>query len=188
MALIIPPGYMQVSYRWQALGDANPYISTIGVDHDGAPQTVLNTIVTSYIGLWPAGDTFTQFTFLGCIAQVGQDGGPPVTIEANAAVVGTFSGAPLPSNCAILIRKSTALGGRRGRGRMYWPSVIFSEANADHNGMLAAGVISAYNTKLNTHRSVANFVLLHHDATIPTPITALTCQPQLATQRRRMRG
>lgn len=122
--------------------------------------------------------------------------GPNETGPSGVATVGEAGdagGVSVPPNCAVLIQKVTALGGRAGRGRMYMPG--FPESLVDSSGALDTsfestiqGVWTAFLGQLNS--SDLEPVLLHAEGspiTLPTPIIELVIAPQIATQRRRLR-
>lgn len=108
-------------------------------------------------------------------------------------------------NCAILLRKNTAVGGRRNRGRIYLPFMI-NEGEVDEAGSLSAGVIGDINTDAAAWLSDLEsggdqeFVIANrfYDAPWDNPsrhlvsvnigehVTSLTCESVIATQRRRM--
>lgn len=110
--------------------------------------------------------------------------------------VGTNGGASLPNNCATLVKKSTTLGGRRNRGRMYFPCPV--EGEVDGAGTITIGAIGSWNTVLlrllpggGTHTAfgvLGDAVVLHDSGSqTPTEVSDLGCQTKIATQRRRMR-
>lgn len=110
--------------------------------------------------------------------------------------IGTGAGSGLPNNCATLVKKSTALGGRRNRGRMYFPTPL--EGEVDGAGTNTIGAVTAWNTLLlrllpggGTHTAfgvLGDAVVLHDEGSqTPTEVTDLGCQTKIATQRRRMR-
>ncbi len=113
-----------------------------------------------------------------------------------APVAGSLVGSPLPNNCAWLIKKSTDLGGRRNRGRMYLPCP--QEADVDAAGICLSASVLAMNTQLaklmpgGTIHTAFGFlgdpVVLHETGSqTPATVTDLSTQPKIATQRRRMR-
>lgn len=112
------------------------------------------------------------------------------------AAVGTGGGTPLPNNCAYLVKKSTDLGGRRNRGRMYLPCP--SEADVDGAGLVLSASVTALNVQtakllpggaIHTAFGVLGDPVVLHESGSQTPatISSLTCQTKIATQRRRMR-
>lgn len=113
-----------------------------------------------------------------------------------APVAGTGVGSSLPNNCAALAKKSTSLGGRRNRGRMYFPCPLESEV--DTAGLNTTAAITAWNTQLtkllpggSIHTAfgfLGDAVVLHDSGSqTPATMTDLACQSKIATQRRRMR-
>lgn len=196
MALLIPPGFAQLVLRWQLAGDPEPMVSTLGYDVSGlggAYDAFLTSINNQYPISFGAGARLSVYTFIGSILYVGQDGSPPAVYERPAAEAGSSGSQAPPSNCATLVRKNTALGGRRGRGRMFLPPFNLAETSVDANGNLDGAYVSGTNSNLAswlvTGRSP---VLLHNSEGVspppaPTPITTLVVQTKIATQRTRMR-
>jgi len=118
----------------------------------------------------------------------GPDGSAP---SGNGGAVG---GDALPPSVAVLVRKTTATGGKRGRGRMYWPGVPESYVNA--SGALTPAVIVSWQTQCDAFLAAMDALFLplrlFHSpglTSVPaaTPITALTVQNVAGTQRQRMR-
>lgn len=113
------------------------------------------------------------------------------TWEAPAGEPGGAGNNPAPPNVATLIRKVTALGGRRGRGRMFWPCI--EESNIDHAGRIPTldraakqAVVDSFFEDVETFGR--QLVLLHDTAAVPpTPITSLVVDERVATQRDRLR-
>lgn len=114
-------------------------------------------------------------------------------VERHETVVGTLAGGGFTSNTAVLIQKKTALGGRRHRGRMFIPPLLFSDIGADNNGFINGTVLSNMNITWGIFRAdLVNAdvpMVLHHSgvALDSQLVTDLVVQPQMATQRRRMR-
>jgi hypothetical protein len=123
-------------------------------------------------------------------------------------VTGTGPSLSAPSNCAFLFRKSTALGGKQGRGRMYVPGVGSNAVGA--NGVVTDAIQGVLQGNMDTFMSAvvgfsvsANPVLLHQQVSeflkngdpnpkfpadlTPTPMISCTVETQIGTQRRRMR-
>lgn len=112
------------------------------------------------------------------------------------AAVGTLVGNALPINCSILVKKQTALGGRRNRGRMFFPCP--EESATDPAGVYAPASVTAFNVqtaKLLTGGTVhtafgflGDPVVLHETGSqTPAEVTDLVTQSKIATQRRRLR-
>lgn len=104
---------------------------------------------------------------------------------------GGASGTNVPANTAVLVRKQTALGGRKHNGRLFWPWV--SEGNLDGAGVIGPTVVSSYQSAFDDFLSdlaTADLPmwLLHTDSiTVPNLVTSLAVQSKVATQRRRLR-
>jgi len=117
-----------------------------------------------------------------------------VIYEAPDSVAGTNTGPPLPQNTAFLLRKRSALGGRRGRGRMYWPPAFLGEDSISSVGLMGEAQRSAIEGRMIVATAApagTGRVILHAPEvgapTAPTPITALSLDALVATQRRRLR-
>lgn len=142
-----------------------------------------------------AGVMHAALSAAGCfLARVEVKAGPNETGGTWEAVSGTQGASgnnPAPPNVCHLIRKQSALGGRRGRGRMFWPCI--EEATVNHAGDVVAGDVAI------RQGIVDNFydamladgmqpVILHDTAAVsPTDITALVYDSRVATQRDRLR-
>ena len=195
MSARIPPGFAEVWIRWNSTVDPEPMFCAIGVDLAagvGATATVTN-LLDQTVNLAMDGATSSDLTLGPGHTIYGQDGGDIRIDSANAPIAGVLGANALPANCAVLTRKLTASGGRRGRGRMYSPGI--PETSVGFAGTYAAGVQATLQTALDLLRTnlialaeVEDVVLFHDSAPFtPTPITSLEVQPKIATQRRRMR-
>lgn len=118
-------------------------------------------------------------------------GGPVVGSSTRTPVQGGIGNQGTEANTAALVRKNTAQGGRPGRGRMYIPGI--SEDFVDVAGFLSAAYfndIQVFATDFLNTLGVNDvpMELLHSSAAIsPSLVTSLSCQNQVATQRRRLR-
>jgi len=107
------------------------------------------------------------------------------------SLAGTI-GSPGYPGVSALVQKQTSIGGRKGRGRLFWPCV--PEGNVAVGGALTgtlqANLQSMFDDVL-TDMAAADFplMLLHSEGVPQSPyeITALSVQNQTATQRRRNR-
>lgn len=195
---IIPPGFAQVFFRFRCVGDNEEMLTSIGVRTVGDPpdpDTLADDMATAWLFSWPVGDLSSTYTFVGTRVYVGQDGDPLVA-ENLRNTSGTGSGAVPPNNCAALLQKRSALGGRRNRGRMFLPAGYFPETGVDQAGLLTAGTVTTlqgncndFLTQIRTGSPTTDqAVILHSSApSAPTVITTLTVAPKIATQRTRMR-
>lgn len=195
----IPVDHALARLVWTASGDAEPMISTIGLEL--APGTTSPTAVATAVGLawstaWPAASLSNLYTFVGVSLTIGPQPGTGPSADVFTNTAGTSASAMLPSNCAILVRKITALGGRENRGRMFLPAGYLAEGSVDHNGVISGAVLTSMQSQMNSFQSglvasplIDNTSVLHAvgSPSAPTTITALTVQTKIATQRRRLR-
>lgn len=203
--LIVPPGYANVKLRWTLTGDMEQMCCTLGVSLESGvsdPSVVAGEIGNCWAHSWGAANTIDFYHFDGCWAQIGQDGGNgPIAESTDGAYQGTMSAASPPQNVALLIRKLTAVGGHKNRGRMYLPP-FFGEGGVDQLGRIESASYSALTSRLNqfwtdlTEKTTGSLhvygpVIFHNDygaqTPDPTPITSFYVDPVVATQRRRLR-
>jgi len=192
MALDVPEGFAQASLSWMLTGDPEPMIVTFGVGTfaDGDPSAMAELLADGWESEFGAPGTLDEYTFTGCRVSL-QDtpSGPPVIGEASRSTVGTVTGTTLPQNCALLVRKNTGLGGRSGRGRMYFPPFAFPEADVSPTGFIGAPLTGIQTAMSAWLVSVSGMYLFHDEALsiAPTVVTSLTVDNRIATQRRRLR-
>lgn len=197
MGVIAPEGFGIYSFSFQLAGRPSPYAVTIGFQAatSAIVSTALPAIVTGMsIGTsapWGAPDLITGYSFTGATASYMTETGP-VTFDAATSVTGSRSGSPLPPNCAVIVRKFTTRGGRKGRGRMFLPPFFVPETNVNGLGEMEIGYVTEATSMVNFLRGLMDTnstpaVLLHSDGSTPDAITATTAQALLATQRRRLR-
>jgi hypothetical protein len=108
-------------------------------------------------------------------------------------IPGSIVSSTVTPNVAVLVRKNTVLGGRRNRGRFYWPGL--RETDVDEAGF----VLTTRRTDLQADfdaflsgLTLADItpVVLHGEAQgelAPVPIASFSVDPRVATQRRRLR-
>lgn len=198
MPLLVPPGFSHNVVQFQQAGDAEPMVCTFGTDNSdvaGGLEEIPNLLFTAWQDTILVSQT-NNITLVGVTSYVGQDGGPPVPYDSDVpSTPGSGTQEPLPSNCAMLIRKRTSQSGRRGRGRMYVPGV--AEGTVDANGVVATATVNAWQDRLDGFMELLvlggqSMVVLHNSegvspATAPTPVALLLCENKIATQRQRMR-
>lgn len=198
MAQTIPEHYGMAHFLFQA--DGSPRISTFGIGFANPDDEDAYVVASVYaIASVTGSDLFVDtnmvagWTFLGVNAMTMLSSGPQVGTYS-VSIPGVKSGSPVPANSSHLISKGTPLGGRQGRGRAYCPPVLIGEASIDAMGFAASGTISAQQALLTDFFNEiygGDFPpYLFHEAPVspgPTPINILQLQPQLATQRRRLR-
>lgn len=198
MGVIVPEGFYNASFVFACQGLSDEIVTTLGVIGDLLDPPTPNEMAESLRSKWSAatmpfapGNMTTEYTLLG-VRIVKTVGGLPVLGQAMTAVVGTQSLDSIPANCAILVKKNTAEGGRRNRGRMFLPAVALQGSDVLPSGFLATGEQAARQAQLTAvYASMVGDeiqpVLFHSDGGAATPITSLSVESQVATQRRRMR-
>jgi hypothetical protein len=191
---VIPAGFGQAAYRFSLTGDPEVMITTIGCDVDamgGDPQAAAEFLRDKFTAEFSAAEIIGGWTFLGVSLKAGSVGGLGATFEAPANLVGTNSVQSPAQNTTTLVKKITALGGRSGRGRMFLPPFNLDETSVAKNGMIDPTSVATMQTGINAAFWHVNASLLHDSAAPgapgPTPITSLLVDPQVATQRRRLR-
>lgn len=195
MTILIPPGFAAFSEEIIHAGSGRSAFVTGGVDVSsfaGDFQEAANAVHGAF-GAWQ-GNLTSNASFIAAHLRVGQDGGDPVVVDSNSApIVGTLAGAVQSANSAVLVTKQTALGGRKGRGRWFFPWAV-TENNVDPLGVIdAEHVAGLQTTATNTLASFVtngcDLVLLHADvvgAPAPTPVTSLSISALIGSQRRRL--
>lgn len=203
MALVVPTGFGNVGVELQNEFDPEAWFVTFGVDLDLGANTGVE-IATSI------GQAFeiafqdllsSQVTIANIELAIGQDGGPPILVEAFRGNAGSNTSEMLPQNCAALYRKGTNRGGQPGRGRFYMPGVLregqVSQVgiNSPTETLLLSAAGQQFLDELETPTTVgaasAPMVLLHNTGvpggTTPDPVVSLSCDARISTQRRRLR-
>lgn len=200
MTLVIPPGFGEASIQLRNAGDPEPWYVTFAVDLTEAAGDFAEA--AGIVGTAFVNSFLTQMneatTLVGVNLRVGQDGSDPLSVYVPVGETGTGSSAKLPQNCALLVRKATARGGRSGKGRMYIPNVL-PETAVDNVGVIDSATVTAFQdvadellTQLTGDPGPSlPMVLLHNNSLTvdptPTPVTALVVDSLIATQRRRLR-
>lgn len=194
MTLVIPVGFSQASWLFSLEGDNEMMATTCGVANSavgGDWAAMAEDLSDAFLAGFPAADIADSYTYRGVVLRVGQDGGPPVIAEFTANVPGTNTNPAPTQNVAVLVRKSTGLGGRRGRGRMFLPAFCLGEDGVAANGVLEGGTRASIQSSVDTWMGALTPFLLHDSAPTPvpepTPVTSFTVDLTVATQRRRLR-
>lgn len=196
--MIIPVNWANWITQYTFVGDAEPMITTMGVnvstwggDYDGGLEWLSDLWLAALVG-----STSDDVTVGPYSLAVGQDGGDPVTYAYEDSNAGSEPSFPMWPNTAILVRKQTASGGRRNRGRLYIPGAAIRSA-ISVAGVIDSIFLADFNTNLATFLTTVNAgtgfnptqlgVLHSEPPSAPAVITALIAQPKVATQRRRLR-
>lgn len=190
----IGPLSRNITFVIARAGDLQPFTTSIGAlgnsSFDQADtDTFLTSMATAALPNLSSAEVVVQMQLVyndgaGQLEYIKTDGRPGT---------GTTAAALVPQNCSILIQKRTALPGKHGRGRMYWPSL--GETDVDGVGTIAPGaktriqtMLTAWSNAVATATSFDSFAVLHTISTpVATKITSLTVDSVMATQRRRLR-
>lgn len=187
---IIPSGYSQVNLVF--VGDNLPTGAevTFGVDNNGAiPDLVCSGVFDALSASTLMSNFVDDCAIVTIRAKNGPNADGPFS-EISVNMPGGIASAGATPNVAALFKKNTDLGGRKGQGRCFWPGV--SEALVGSDGTLDSTLRAAIQTDANSLLSglvseTLPMVLLHNDATTPSPVIGFTIQSVAATQRRRLR-
>jgi hypothetical protein len=196
MGVIIPDGFGQVSYHTMTDFDSEEMVWTCGLDFSVVPdpQDALDDLEAAW-GANIQSLTSSVTTLVRIKLKYGPTSTGP-SYEQLVGVGGTNGGALPPPNVAVLVSKQTALGGRKGRGRVYLPGISSVSAGLDSGGNIDATRQNAVTAAMEGWRGDVTAgtasggfppVLLHSDNTGPSTITAFAASNKLATQRRRLR-
>ena len=192
----IPVNYGQINLRLG--GDALPTGGevTIGfqnVADEGSPSAVasqVGTILEGCTGIWAA--TWNEVGLRSIAVKLGPNSTGP-SAEVASIQNGAYGSADGVPAVAYLVQKNTAMGGRQGSGRFYWPGVPLVEVS--EAGIIVSSVVLSMQTgwtEFFVEMNSAGFplaLLRHPDSPIQTPelLTNLNVDNQIATQRRRQR-
>lgn len=201
MGVVIPQGFGLAKIPFRHTGDPEEMLVTFGFDDDvsftpaGVAAGIRNALDT--LPHFVAADIAVGYSWgpvrVTCMRNLGPVEGldTEVTVGANAGIL------PLPQNCAALVQKRTARGGRAGRGRMFWPLFFVNESSVSPIGVMNDPPFTSWQGSMNSflaNLSSSNLAmhLLHSEPEVgpplpPDPVTVLTAQQTIATQRTRLR-
>lgn len=203
MALVIPTGFSQVALEFRNEGDPDPWYVTFGIDsgaYAGRYEELAAGIAAAAAGTWQQ-DMHTSTTMTAVVMTVGQTGSDNLIIRVGTNLPGTSTQAKLPQNCALLVSKNSALGGRKNRGRFFIPNML-NDTAVDQVGVIDGGTRSSYETQFALFllaleegdfggvSQSAPMVILHNEGVNvpdPTLVTSLSVSGTISTQRRRLR-
>jgi hypothetical protein len=188
--MAIPAGYVRITLPFSGAavptGAANVLAFANPLDLDADDIQIL---WNGAIGTDPWAFMSQECQATEMLIKFGPDSTGPQETRAIATGGGTTDDAG-GAQVSALIRKSTALGGRRGRGRMYLPAI--PEVQVNQGGELVEGFRSALEADTITFfGALATNSLIpcveHTDGGTPTAITGWAVPGTVATQRRRQR-
>jgi hypothetical protein len=202
MTLIIPPGYALCSCQITHQSASRPAFITFGVKNElGSPMLLADGVFTSITRSGSIVAQMDQNVTVGPVTtREGISGGEPIVDVSGSGVPGQQTLTTLPSNCALLMHKRTARGGRRGRGRMFIPWCL-NEPSVEENGQLTDLAMTAFTNVANTFLSALSegqtpMYILHNtsepgtdhptSAGSPDLVTVLSVDRLIGTQRRRL--
>jgi hypothetical protein len=188
--MTIPAGFAQVN--WFFVGSAMPNGAqvTLGLDVNPllTPSDVAlvahNAVADNVMPI-----ASQEVVLIQTLAKFGPDAtGPSAT--AGTTVAGGASASTVSPNVAILVKKVTNLGGRKNRGRFYWPGGVDTQIT-QAGALDSTAVVNWANAMDALYADLVTGdcqpVLLHGDATSPTTIEDFIVDGTVATQRRRLR-
>lgn len=190
---IIPDGYAEVVSEFNVPGNSGPALVVFGVV--GAAAADATAIADQVWTTWTQANglltNLSNVTALIRTRAILNDSGVLTYGEHTGSVAGGAAGAPLPPNCAYLASKRSGLVGRANQGRMYIPGC--TEAEVGNDGIVTPAFITTMQTDLTDFiadlTTAAMPMVILHDTVgvVPVPVTTLSMNQKIATQRRRMR-
>jgi hypothetical protein len=198
MGVIVPEGYAQTSLFFSQAGGTKQYVTTMGIGPliDPDPFELADSIfllLSSTDRILNPSEYLDEYSFDGVRVSVETGTGPLVgDYVVGPTNTGTLTGSPLPVNVSMISRKRTLAGGRRGRGRSFFPPMFIGETLVDGNGTIDPDRLEALNIALAGTLDAWNATtfapcLLHSDGGTPDAIQTWVMEPVVATQRRRLR-
>lgn len=193
--MIIPVGFSQVNLLFGGTAVPLGAQMTFGVENttDADPATIAALVDAAY----NTAEVYkSQSTSCGLTGILVKNGPNATGASAQIAVsrTGSYAQPALPPNVSVLVRKFTAVGGRKGRGRMFFPA--FVEGQVTEGGVIAPAEMTPLQTRFAAFRTGMRTAgippfLLHSGtggfADLPNEITGFTVENKVATQRRRLR-
>lgn len=190
----IPVGYAQANFKFGGPAAPNGAECTLGIDL-GSFSDGPGDLATALGGMWAANILPTQvddISLVSVLVKYGPDAtGPSAEVAVGSS--GSNSNPGTTPAVALLVQKTTAAGGRAGRGRMYVPG--YNENLFDEAGVISGANLEALQEAWGDFYdalTVGDFgpVLLHGEGSpisTPTEITGFDVSSVAATQRRRQR-
>lgn len=193
--MLIPVDYAQANFRYTGVGAPTGAEWTLGYNIElfsGTPAQAAEALAIAYA----AADLDQYHTTETTLAEIEVKFGPNDLGPAGtwpAAIAGTASAPTVTPQVSALVQKVTGVGGRTGRGRIYFPGI--PEAQVSGGGILSNawidGLTIAFNAmSVDTSGDGLVPALLHGvDSPVSAPylITSFNCDIRCATQRRRNR-
>lgn len=194
MPVIIPPGYMQITYNWTSPNFVTGRAATVfGVQYGLPVEVAANTFGNAAeTALLPVMDTTVELSTVEAITET-------QGAEIAVGVAGADQLTAPPPNVATLVRKLTDRRGRRAQGRLFFPGMI-DEADVSELGVFLPAAltiiqtaVSAWLTEIEGSGETGGMVILQNSEGISEPldpppsVTGLVVDSRVASQRRRLR-
>lgn len=191
--MIVPEGYGLAVIKYEYIDTGEVMTTTFGFKNNPTDDaiTCAEFISESWTAGFTAATTLDSYRFLGVYVLIGI-GGVHQAAETADNIDGTVAAAPVSPAVAVGVKKQTSFVGKKYRGRMYLPPAVLSEVNVNGAGVIDGATVTSIQGKLDNFKDVMELedfplVLLHTDATTPTPINALFVRDNVRTQRRRQK-
>jgi len=205
MKVNLPNGFGHVNFFFGGVGLPTGAACSFGLGGAGAPNTPAG-LAAELIGYWTTrlkAQTSISVSLTGCRVKLGpMETGPFALV--GASVAGSAAGTAVSPAVAYIVRKNSAMGGKRGSGRFFHPGS--QDPKVNEAGVIDAPTLTALQAAWDGFMgdlaaSTLEMVLLHtygtyvkQDGTTvvvpaqdPTPVTSLTVEAMVGTQRRRQR-
>jgi len=156
-----------------------------------AVEAAFTAAFTPALSIYPTSLKLSSIT-----AKLGPVATGDYFVNATNVVMGTATTDPYSPNVAVLVSRRTLGGGKRARGRVYFPPPV--EASIDPSGALASGAVTALQLAMDTlfsNLATAGWLpfLIHRwdpagggTAPVPTAIATHTVEAYVATLRGRL--
>jgi len=187
----IPDGFGQLSLVHTGDNFEGECVNTFGFINPGEEDAV--AVGDVFKGALVGSNLLDSYSSSVELTEVRVKLGPNSTGESGVVdigLAGAVGGQAVSPQVCMLVRKNTALGGRRGRGRFYIPGI--PATHLDNSGSFDATDVGIIVDEWTAIWDVMSFVglaqrLLHDSALTPTPVTSMVGFSRVATQRRRAR-
>lgn len=190
MSARVPANYFEATMHFTIPGQSGDVVVSLGFEGADANTQPDYLTVNDILGSLQ-GNVSEECVMYSIDYNLGSaDPDNPVHTET-VNYPGLASGPLLSPASCILIQKRTAQGGRRHRGRSFWPGVERNGVGAD--GIISSAVVTGLQTNwtdMHDDMVTAGYpnALFHQTAPFtPTFIESYSVQPKIATQRTRMR-
>jgi hypothetical protein len=186
---IIPVGFSKITYNLGGTGAPLGAQVTMGVNNAGfaLPTAVATAARLAFVNrILP--DISNTIQLISVRAKNGPNDVGAFAEIPGAAGGGATAAAASPA-VSILVRKHTASGGRKARGRLFMPGIV--ETIVDPSGIITAANVTTFQTDWSNYLAdmiAAGFTpcILHTD-TAPNDVNSMNVENVVATQRRRQR-